>query len=225
MLLDHVNIQNNTQNQHLIDENWEIFKEIVLKKGYESRSLSDTERQYFHRYIDPKSYDPAYKKYKLYKKFADELKISNGGYRKILDHPRYYTTGDGKNVQLCSLYCRDLKKHDMLINDGWVVISPIYSTQARTYMRFVNIDVMRLQIEEDILKMKIKYCEDKILFLTNVLEETSKKNRLEQIRLEKFNSLLAKTRIQLDTTQQKISTLKEIDHTSSTDISSLLIAV
>lgn len=218
MPIDHINIQNNKRDDDLINDNFKLFEDIVLKKGYKQRSFTITEYRYEHRYMHPKMYTPEYSNYEM----VQETLRGFFGYFQ-LDHPRYYTTGDNKKVQVCSLYCKDLGIHDMLINDGWFVIKPIYSTQARTYMRFVNVNAMRSQIRGDVLRMKLN-CFRKRLHRNTTYHRRSTCIK-EQTRLrkeaEKYEIVIHKTYALLADAQRKISLMRanEID----TDLSELLI--
>jgi hypothetical protein len=217
--IDHINIENNSRNDDLVSNNFILFEEIVLKKGYKERYLTYTENRHFHRYIEPDKYDPKNENYTLdYQTVENNVKGYFDGYTKVLDHPRKYLTSDGKKVQVCSLYRSDVdEKHDMLMNDGWVVIQPIYSTQARTYMRFVNIVIRRLQIKEDILNMKIAYYKDQ--YMEGNSMETSEKI----IQIEQNQKMVIKTYAQLEDVRRRIYLMKADDE--QTDISRLLIIV
>tara|TARA_Y100000389_G_C17470856_1_gene530592 strand:+ start:8500 stop:9093 length:594 start_codon:yes stop_codon:yes gene_type:complete len=194
--LDHINIENNSIDDVLVFDNFTLFEEIVLKKGYKKRILTDTENMHFHRYRETDMYDS-----------------------KVLDHHRNYLTSDGKKIQVCSLYrCEMNQKHDMLVNDGWVVIKPIYSTRARTYMRFVNIDIMRLQIKEEILKKKMTYYKDSL----NWYIEQISTNGVEK-KLERAQNMIHKTYAELEDVYRKIGLLMADEH--KVDISRLIINV
>lgn len=218
MPIDNVNIQNNRRDDDLIKSNFQLFKKIVLKKGYKERRCTITEYKYRHRYMHPEKYTQEYSNYVT---VQEALRGFFGNYH--LDHPRYYTTGDNKKVQVCSLYCYDLGKHETLINDGWVVIKPIYSTQARSYMRFVNVNAMRSQIRGEILQMKLN-CFKKRLernisrFRDSTL--SSEQTRLQK-EAEKYEIVIHKTYALLADVQRKISLMRanEIE----TNISEMLI--
>lgn len=218
MPIDNVNIQNNRRDDDLIKSNFHLFKKIVLKKGYKERRCTITEYKYRHRYVNPKMYAHDYSDYQGFMMHN----FSGIGIFQ-LDHPRYYTTGDNKKVQVCSLYCYDLGKHETLINDGWVVIKPIYSTQARSYMRFVNVNAMRSQIRGEILQMKLN-CFKKRLE-RNITRFRNSTLSSEQTRLrkeaEKYEIVIHKTYALLAEVQRKITLMRanEID----TDLSELLI--
>ena len=218
MPIDHINIQNNKRDDELINNNFKLFEDIVLKKGYKQRSFTITEYRYTHRYMHPDMYTPEYSNYET----VQETLRGFFGYFQ-LDHPRYYTTGDNKKVQVCSLYCKDLGLHDMLINDGWIVIKPIYSTQARTYMRFVNVNAMRSQIRADVLRMKLNCFRKRFLRNTTYLQSSTCKKEQKRLRkeVERNQDEIQKTFAQLDNVHRKISLMRSLE--VETDISEMLI--